>query len=121
MTGLNPSLRYLDNIPSSPISDLHNIPVSRSFKYLNIYVTPRHTEYAHLHLSSLLVHIQDKVKVWTRLKLTLVGKTNLKKKDFYATVSLYHTQLPDGYLLKNSLHYQLHILIISMAYQAPES
>lgn len=41
---LNPSICYLDNIPSSPISDLHN--VSSSFKYLNIYVTPRPTEYA---------------------------------------------------------------------------
>lgn len=72
----------LDATPDSRITTLQNIPVSISFKYLGIYVTPKPLEYVSLNLSPLLGRIRDKAKVWSKLQLLVVGKVNLIKMFF---------------------------------------
>lgn len=56
---------------------LHKVPVTLSFKYLGVYITSEPHDYISLNLSPLLGRIQDRVKVWSRLKMPLVGKVHL--------------------------------------------
>lgn len=56
-----------------------DIPVSTSLKYLGIQVTPRVLDYVNLNLTPLINRCRDRVKVWSKLKLTQVGRINLIK------------------------------------------
>lgn len=69
----------LDAKSGNSASVLHNIPVASNFKYLGINVTPRPLDYIFLNLSPLITGIRDKVKLWTKLRLSVVGRTNLIK------------------------------------------
>lgn len=67
----------LDVVPDFPSLVEASIPISSSFKYLGIQVTPN--PYISLNLTPLLAKFQDTVKVWSKLKMSLVGQTNLIK------------------------------------------
>lgn len=58
------------------------IPVSNGIKYLGIQVTSEPLDFISLNLTPILNRIQEKTKIWSRLKMSLVGRINLIKMIF---------------------------------------
>lgn len=76
------SLMLLDADPDSREQTVHRVPVTSSFKYLGVQVTPEPQDFISLNLSPLINRIQDRAKVWSRLKMSLAGRVNLIKMVF---------------------------------------
>lgn len=72
----------LDSISEVQATTLQDIPIASLFKYLGVYVTPRPIDYLSLNSSPLLGRIRVKMKIWVKLRLSLVGKVNLVKMIF---------------------------------------
>lgn len=75
------SLMPLDGTSASVLTQT-NIPISVSFKYVDIHVTPPPSARlytVHLNLMPLLACFRNSVRIWSRLKMSLVGRTNLIK------------------------------------------
>lgn len=72
----------LDSTPDSQSPTLQDIPITPEFKYLGVYVTPQPRDYVSLNVCPLLSRINDKIKVWSKLKMSLVGRVNLTKMIF---------------------------------------
>lgn len=73
------SLMLLDRKPNPPLVTLLDILKSTEFWYLGIQVKPNPLVYITLNVTPLLNRCHDWVKVWSRLKLSLVGRINLIK------------------------------------------
>lgn len=73
------SLLLLDRELPPSQDNIMDIPVSTSLKYLGIQVTPRVLDYVSLNLTPLINRYRDRVKVWSKLKLSQVGRINLIK------------------------------------------
>lgn len=76
------SIMLLDSTPDSQSPTLQDIPITPEFKYLGVYVTPQPRDYVSLNVCPLLSRINDKIKVWSKLKMSLVGRVNLTKMIF---------------------------------------
>ena len=61
---------------------LLDIPVATKFKYLGVWVTPQPLDYITLNLTPLVSRIRDKIKILSKLKMSLVGRVNLTKMVF---------------------------------------
>lgn len=75
-------IMLLDSTSDSPGSTIQDIPFTPQFKYLGVYVTPQLRDYVSLNVCPLLSRIKDKIKVWSKLKMSLVGRVNLTKNIF---------------------------------------
>lgn len=73
------SLLLLDRDPPTTQQNMQDIPVSTSFKYLGIQITAHILDYVNLNLTPLINRCRDRVKVWSKLKLSQVGRINLIK------------------------------------------
>lgn len=73
------SLLLLDVNLDSRVQAIHRVPVTTCFKYLGVQITSELREFISLNLSPLLNRIRDRDKIWSRLKMSLVGRVNLIK------------------------------------------
>lgn len=80
LTGPNHPLLLFDKDPSQYAFKPCQIPITLSFKYFGIQITPRCTEFCHLEVSLLIVRFRDRMKLWVHLQVLLVGKVNLVKR-----------------------------------------
>lgn len=76
------SIMLLDSTPDSQGPTLQDIPITPQFKYLGVYVTLQPRDYVSLNVCPLLSRNNDKIKVWSKLKMSLVGRVNLTKMIF---------------------------------------
>lgn len=73
------ALMLLDEGGEVNLPDSCSVPVTSSFKYLGIQISPKITEYCPLNIYPLLSRFRDKINTWNRLKMSLAGKANLIK------------------------------------------
>lgn len=82
INGDKSTLMLLDYSLAQIIAPSCPVPVTSSFKYLGIQVTPHPVDFCRLNITPLLSRFSDKTKVWNGLWLSLAFKVNLVKKFF---------------------------------------
>lgn len=88
-----PALLQLGDVVAPSLADFCPVPVVRSFKYLDIYISPIVTDYCTLNIMLLMHGLRATVSIWNKLWISMIGKANLIK-------MIYMLQLL--YLLHNS-------------------